>query len=282
MRVPDVRCCAIALCCLWGALVTSPAAAADAAPLPAAHAHNDYEHNRPLLDALDNGFCSVEADIWLVDGRLLVAHDRENVEPDRTLEALYLDPLRARIKRNGGSVYRDGPAFTLLIDLKSAAVPTYTVLRDVLALYGDIFTSVRGGEATAGPVTAVLSGSRNKAFEEMIVGPSAAEVRHAGIDGRLSDLDSDVPSHMMPMISDRWTSHFKYTGGGDMPADERDKLVRIVTKAHEHGRRVRFWATPHNEDFWQVLYDAGVDHINADDLERLRDFLTDLSDNEAK
>ena len=40
-------------------------------PLPPAHAHNDYEHRRPLQDALDRGFNSVEADVWLVDGELL-------------------------------------------------------------------------------------------------------------------------------------------------------------------------------------------------------------------
>ena len=39
---------------------------------PRAHAHNDYEHARPLLDALAFGFCSVDADIWLVGGELPV------------------------------------------------------------------------------------------------------------------------------------------------------------------------------------------------------------------
>src|SRR5215475_1398103 len=68
-------------------------------PLRHAHAHNDYEHKRPLLDALDHGFCSIEADIYLVDGQLLVAHDRRDVRPERTLQALYLDPLRERVKR---------------------------------------------------------------------------------------------------------------------------------------------------------------------------------------
>src|SRR4051812_12734941 len=36
--------------------------------LSRAHAHNDYEHEHPLLDALEAGFASVEADVWLVDG----------------------------------------------------------------------------------------------------------------------------------------------------------------------------------------------------------------------
>ena len=65
-------------------------------PLIHAHAHNDYEHTHPLFDALDHGFASVEADIHLVDGQLLVAHSRSEVNPERTLQALYLDPLRAR------------------------------------------------------------------------------------------------------------------------------------------------------------------------------------------
>src|SRR5689334_22425965 len=69
-------------------------------PLPRAHAHNDYEHARPLLDALDQGFGSVEADIYLVDGQLLVAHNRQDVKRERTLEKLYLAPLKQRFNQH--------------------------------------------------------------------------------------------------------------------------------------------------------------------------------------
>src|SRR5437762_12180166 len=92
-------------------------------PLPQAHAHNDYEHKRPLLDALDNGFCSVEADIFLVEHELLVGHARKDLKPERTLQKLYLDPLRERIKANGGKVYSGGPTVFLLIDVKTEAKP---------------------------------------------------------------------------------------------------------------------------------------------------------------
>src|SRR5438874_13201724 len=88
-------------------------------PLIRAHAHNDYEHKRPLLDALERGFCSVEADIFLVDGQLLVGHTRQDLKPGRTLEALYLEPLRKLAKANGGRVYPKGPTIYLLIDVKS-------------------------------------------------------------------------------------------------------------------------------------------------------------------
>src|SRR2546423_5960366 len=98
-------------------------------PLLHAHAHNDYEHARPLLDALEHGFCSIEADVYLVNGQLLVAHDREKVSPARTLQTLYLDPLRERVRKNGGRVFPNGPDITLLIDVKSGAEETYAALK---------------------------------------------------------------------------------------------------------------------------------------------------------
>ena len=91
-------------CLLSALIVCSPIAAlaAQGVPLalPAAHAHNDYLHKRPLLDALAQGFCSVEADIFLVDGALLVAHERASLDKRKTLKALYLDPLLERRRRN--------------------------------------------------------------------------------------------------------------------------------------------------------------------------------------
>src|SRR5690606_7390192 len=78
-------------------------------PLPGAHAHNDYEHARPLLDALEHGFCGIEADIHLRNGELLVGHDPEDLAPERTLEKLYLRPLNDLVKENGGRVYPGGP-----------------------------------------------------------------------------------------------------------------------------------------------------------------------------
>ena len=48
--------------------------ATEPVPLERAYAHNDYEHERPLYDALDHGFESMEADIRLNDGDLVVSH----------------------------------------------------------------------------------------------------------------------------------------------------------------------------------------------------------------
>src|SRR6266850_6035686 len=122
----------------------SPVLASEPTPLIHTHAHNDYEHKRPLFDALDHGFCSIEADIYLVEGQLLVAHNRSQVKPERTLQTLYLDPLRERVKKNGGRVYPNGPEVTLLIDIKSDWRTIYPVLREVLKQYADILTTFHG------------------------------------------------------------------------------------------------------------------------------------------
>jgi glycerophosphoryl diester phosphodiesterase len=97
---------------------------------------------------------------------------------------------------------------------------------------------------------------------------------HAGVDGRPSDLDSDMPAHFMPMISDRWGTHFSWIGRGDMPSSEQAKLKEMVAKAHAAGRVVRFWATPESEAVWTQLRASGVDLINTDQLDRLAKFLS--------
>lgn len=236
-------------------------------PLANAHAHNDYWHERPLFDALDHGFTSVEADVFLVNGSLLVGHDRDELRPDRTLESLYLAPLARRVRQSDKRVYPNGQRFFLLVDVKSEPQDALKHLRKVLLDYAEMFTAVDGSKVQQGAVTVVVTGNRPR------VEPAEATRRYFGLDGRMSDLDSHVPSHFMPMISDNWTSYFTWKGDGPMPAGERAKLQEIVKKAHAADRVVRFWATPENESVWRELRSAGVDLIGTDQLDRLAGFL---------
>ncbi|MFG1819418.1 glycerophosphodiester phosphodiesterase family protein [Kribbella sp. NPDC049174] len=240
--------------------------------LASAHAHNDYEHRRPLQDALDRGFSSVEADVWLIDGELRVAHDLEDAVPGRTLESLYLKPLADRVRENHGRVYKHGRDFQLLIDIKSDGPSTYAAIDKALTEYRGISTVFINGRVLKGAVTSVISG--NRPLDVL----KAQKVRYAGYDGRLGDLQSGMPASLMPLVSDNWTNNFTWTGVGPMPAAERAKLHDIVVRAHHAGYRVRFWATPDvrgaaREALWSELEAAGVDHINTDDLHGLESFL---------
>jgi hypothetical protein len=241
--------------------------AAEVKPLPQAHAHNDYEHARPLLDALDHGFCSVEADIWLTPEGLLIGHDKKDLKPGRTLEALYLEPLRERVKANGGRVYIDGPEFYLLIDVKTEADATHAALDKVLAKYADVLSVTRDGKIERKAVTVILSG--NRAVDVIAKQP----VRFVGIDGRPENLDDNPPADLYPWISGNWQLFFKWNGEGSMPAAEKQKLDAMVKRAHEQGRRIRFWNTAEKPGMWKELLVAGVDYINTDKLDELQQFL---------
>jgi N-acyl-D-amino-acid deacylase len=249
-----------------GQVVYGPGWRRDVTPLIHGHAHNDYEHKRPLFDALDNGFCSVEADIYLVNGQLLVAHERFQTKPEKTLQALYLDPLRERIKKNGGRVYPGSPECTLLIDIKTDWKTTYPVLREVLKQYADILTIFRSGSRSTNAIIAIITGNRSN---EMFAGETE---RYCALDGELADLDSKASANLIPWISSNWSSTFLWDGHGEMPGEEKSKLKEIVGKTHAKGCQLRFWNSPDNPDFWREILADGVDLINTDKLPELRQF----------
>ncbi len=95
-------------------------------------------------------------------------------------------------------------------------------------------------------------GTEQRAIDVVITGAcprniiEAQKDRLASIDGNASDLDSDQPADLIPVISENWRSFFKWRGKGPLPAGEREKLQSFVKRAHAHGRRIRFWAAPTN------------------------------------
>lgn len=236
--------------------------AAELQCLPGAHAHNDYLHPRPLLDALKHGFCSVEADVHLVNGKLLVAHDPDQIDPSRTLEDLYLKPLQQRAARKALR-----GEFSLMIDFKTEAESTYDALRGLLKRYSDMLTVFGSNSIATNAITIIISG--NRPFKTL----SNEQVRFAAIDGRLGDLENNPPRSLVPWISDNWTKHFTWRGEGEFPEAERKKLESWVKQAREQGRRLRFWAAPDHARGWEVLRRAKVDCINTDKLRDLQAFL---------
>ncbi len=254
-----------------------------APPLPRAHAHNDYAHKRPLFDALDNGFCSVEADIYLVDGQLLVAHDRKDLKPERTLQALYLDPLRERVRANGGHVHSGLGAdkalrrpiaaaapdveFTLLVDIKTDGPAVYAKLRDVLAGYADMLTRFTPTNTTPGAITVILTGDRPAAIV------AAEPQRLCALDGLLPDLEKNTSVHLVPLVSESWRPTFAWFKDGQLAEADRTKLRELVAKAHVQGRRIRFWGAQDKDFVWRELHAAGVDLLNTDDLPGLAGML---------
>jgi hypothetical protein len=252
-----------------GLLLAFPAVARAEAPeaLPGAHAHNDYYHKRPLWDALDRGFTSIEADVFLVDGQLLVGHYAHELRPERTLESLYLKPLQEHVERHQGRVFRGEERLALLVDFKTDGDAAYAALAKLLESYDDIVSQTDDGGAKRRSIDVVVTG--NRPIESI----SADKRRLVAIDGRLADLPRNPSVELMPLVSESWASHFTWRGEGEMPEAERRKLREMAETIDRSDRRLRFWGTPDDPAVWKELRAAGVHVIGADDLEALRRFL---------
>jgi Glycerophosphoryl diester phosphodiesterase family len=240
-------------------------------PLSNAHAHNDYEHPRPLLDALACGFTEVEADVYLIDGDLYVAHDRPQYKDStRTLRNLYLRPLQDRISAHQGRIYPGYAGhFYLMIDFKTAADSTYPVLRAQLQEFSTILSAVRDTvDEGHKPVKIFISGNR----------PSVANlqrdsVQWAALDGRPDELGKGVPVSLMPVVSTHYARVLQWRGTGDIDPKDRQRLLSFVQQAHAEGKKVRLWGAPDTPACWRLLLSAGVDLINTDKLREFAEFM---------
>jgi hypothetical protein len=230
-------------------------------------------HERPLFDALENGFRSIEADVFSQGDSLYVAHDRKDITQGRTLQALYLEPLMEYISEDRKIIYDSASPLILLIDIKDNGLTTYKLLDRILNDFRKILCKVSQEAYVPGSVMVVVSG--NRPVEYMM----QQTQRFAFVDGRMKDLSEEYTPILMPLISDRWTKYFTWRGKGDMPEKERAQLKLYVQQAHEKGQLIRFWATPdtpgkEREAVWTELVEAGADLINTDDLVGLRSFLS--------
>jgi len=240
-------------------------------PLLNGFAHNDYCHKRPLYDALDNGFTNIEADIFLKDNKLIVAHVFPYFKGKRTLERLYLQPLADRIAQNNGRVYAnyDKPV-TLMIDIKTNADETYKALQPLLEKYKSILTTYENGRVIPGAVTIVLSG--HKPYQSI----ENEQSRLAFIDEDLRRVISrdSVITNVFTMASCKYSKLLRWDGKGTMSQVEKNRLCQFVMTAHRMGEKVRLWASPEKKVVWDELLQCGVDLINTDRLPTLRNYLT--------
>lgn len=246
-------------------------------PLLNAHAHNDYEHDRPLFEALENGFISVEVDVHLINGELYVSHDEPtDLSKTRTLGDLYLKPLMDHIKRNEGRVHKSyDDYFYLMVDVKTQAESSYPVLRSLLEKYKSMLSVVSGKEDQKGkPVKVFISGFHGRPYKQIL----SDKVKYAGIDGRPDELNEEVPSAYMPVISDNYNNHFSWKGTGEVDGKELYKVTKLISEAHRQGKKVRFWAAPDYPEVWDFLLSIGVDLINTDRLADFREFMQEKND----
>lgn len=215
------------------------------------HSHNDYARNVPFWEAYANAAASIEADVILQNDVLYVAHEKATIQPERTLESLYLDPIR---KAKDLKIGHQKP-FILLIDIKTEAYTTLEKLLKELEPYENLWNS-HDHEPF---LSLVISGNRPKKEDYHKYPP------HIKFDYQSVEDTTDLPLDKIKMVSLNFRHISSWNGREDIDAGEKTRLMEAIKIAHELNKPIRFWATPDTPFAWKTLKALGVDYINTDD-----------------
>ncbi|WP_321331039.1 alkaline phosphatase [uncultured Bacteroides sp.] len=232
-------------------------------PKQSIHSHNDYLQNVPFYIAYGAECASIEADVFVGNGELYVAHEVKDIDKKRTLKSLYLDPLKKQMEMNGGMAYVDGKPLQLVIDLKTGYKETLQVLLDELKDYAACFDIVNNPSAAR----IVITGNQPapalfQEYPEWIF-----------FDGRAAVNYTPSQSKRIAMVSMPFTSLTEWNGLGRMVKEDYDKVKEVIDKVHADGKQIRFWGCPDTKTAWNTFIKMGVDYLNTDRPAELSLFL---------
>ena len=225
------------------------------------HSHNDYYQSVPFWHAFSSGAGSIEADIFVRDGDLFVAHDPEEIRAHRTLDALYLRPLASAIKMG----YVGDRELFLLIDIKSEALSTLKVLVNKLRDYPEIINNPK--------IKTVVSGNRPKP-DDYSEYPSFILFDHQELDMLPEPRDLE----RIGMVSVSFRGFSKWNGKGRLTHADHAAVTTAIGKAKRFNKPFRFWATPDSESAWKAMSEMGVSLVNTDSPYACTAYLKSLPD----
>lgn len=222
--------------------------------------HNDYLQNKPFETAYNLGVGYVEADVFLRDNELMVAHTGIEIRQDRKLDNLYLDPINQKIKQNSGSIHEDASRkLTLMIDLKTDGIPTLHAFIDHLKKYPEIISCKTLIIAISGNVPDT---SQWKQFPDYIT-----------FDGRPTKSYSTKHLQRISFISNSFSAYSSWNGKGKIPDADLQKITDVIALVHSHGKKIRFWGAPDVPNCWGVFLQLGVDILGTDRINDAAQYL---------
>lgn len=249
----------------------------------ACHSHNDYWRSVPLFTAVSAGCIGVEADIWPsgdANGSLLVGHDRSSLAPDRTLESLYISPLRAILDYQNPAVggnattrglFESSPQTTLvlLLDFKVDGQAVWTAVQRELQPLREAGWLTRwdvdASRRITGPITIVVTGA---ASLDMVEIQTSHDVFY---DAPLGDLDGGEYT----IRNSYYASASMADAVGSIRWRLRDgqfaTLQENVREAEQRGLVSRYWGAPTwpvavRNGVWEDLVSMGIGILNVDEL----------------
>lgn len=212
------------------------------------HSHNDYLQAFPLKTALEYKANSIEVDVAWFGGEVKVSHFNFALKNKPDLETMYLKKMIEQ-KDELASVH------FLMIDIKSGGEEILLKLNLLIGQYHEIFAS--RNEIDVSKIKVIISGAVNR---KKITENNSLNFLFA--DGNPKDLDNNINSNLMPLVSANYTSLTKV-----------ERLL-LIEKAHKQGKKVRFWNTKDTFKSWKKLLELKVDFIGVDNLKKYYRFVS--------
>lgn len=221
---------------------------------------------------------------------LQVGHEPTALTAARTLSSLYIDPILDTLHRlnphsrfaqegeqNGVFDTSSGQTLYLFIDLKTAADETWPAVLEALEPLrsGKWLTTVDGKERYNRPVTVI--GTGNTLLEDV----RSYQPRDVFYDAPLSQLSNaeyaTLNADEAPIASTNFAASFGDVRKRDLDDKQLELLRQQVGTAHDKGIKARYWNQPNypvgtRNAIWRILWDEGVDLLNADDIKAASEF----------
>lgn len=223
------------------------------------HSHNDYVQANPFWGAFNAGTSSIEADVYLVDGDLYVAHRKKElvITPERTLRSMYLEPLKKEWDKNGGKPYADGTPLELMVDMKRDQHESLSRLVEIIETEGylPMFDVTSNSSAVKLVVTNLpdIIENHQEDFPEWVY-----------YDGIPNMTLTEKGAAKVAMISEKASIYTSWSGTGEMSAEDQMAIKAAIEDAHKIGTTFRLWDFPDGPEAWEMSVKLGLDWINTD------------------
>ncbi|TDS16638.1 alkaline phosphatase [Maribacter caenipelagi] len=211
------------------------------------HSHNDYKQNIPFWKAFGAEVQSIEVDVFYEDGELFVAHEVKEINENKTLQRLYLEPLKEALSLQ----MMTNRSLQLVIDVKTDAVNSLNAIVSILKQYPTIINNK--------DVRIVISGNRPD-LKEYVNYPEYILFDYHSVEP-ITDLKT---LDKIAMVSVSFKNFSEWNGKGRLTAEDYARVTDVIHKAHQLNKPFRFWATPDSKSAWKAFVNMGVDFINTD------------------
>jgi len=220
------------------------------------HSHNDYSRPEAFYHAFNAGAGAIEADVYLRNGKLVVAHDTAAAKQLLSLYKIYLQPILKEFKT------RPRP-LNLVIDLKGAYAPILAELLEELKPLKHLIHTGRNNN----PLNIIITGNRPPPAEYSKYPP------YITFDDDLQLPHTPGQWERVAQVSLNFENYSKWRGDGTLsPVDEK-VLKSIINAVHASGKKIRFWAAPDNKAGWQKLMELNADILSTDKIDELKEAL---------